>query len=229
MRRHLAPLAVCLFALFPSAALARSAQLADPSEPAPETAAETAPTSPSVRIDVAAPAIGIGATTAHGGAAIYAGAGAVIMDRSGHGARVLVGVLDTDPALRVFSASPSYATTFFVDASYDHPFRLLGDDRLGLGLDVYGGLSIGNVQFHQPSAGFCWSSCTQPPTETESVADGWHGGANAGASLDFRASVFVIGVDVRGRALFALERVEANEHVAQADVSASLHVGFGFY
>jgi hypothetical protein len=178
--------------------------------------AQEAPRSPEWRVDVGLPSMGVGTATdlPSTSTMLQLGSHVTVAHRSGHGARIGVGTSFNG----LLSESRSAA---IVDAGYVHRFRLTGDDRLGLGLDVGGGLSVGHIA---DSGGLCFGECT-PRT---AVSDGAHLGLNAGASLDVRAWVFTAGLDVRGRTMLALEP-QSGSSIAQVDLVASLYLGFGFY
>ena len=174
--------------------------------------------------------MGIGASTLDGNTAMSFGVGLRLAHRSGHGAFVSASIYDGDPALNILGPSPAHAGAWLFDAGYLHRLRLAGDDRTGLGLDLEGGLSGGRASFYQPTSG-CWfsSSCSSPPQVEEHVADGSYIGPSVGGSLDVRAWGFTIGLDVRYRLLFALDRSEATDRLDQHVFTAGLHLGFGIY
>lgn len=203
--------------------------LAPASALAQEAAAEATTTRPAPewRVDVGVPSAGIGAATDVPGddALVGAiGAHATVAHRSGHGARIGVGYTWSDTFINLGSTD---RTSYFVDTAYVHRFRLVGDDRLGLGLDLGGGVSFGGASDRGDS---CWGGCgPSGRPDPERVANGAYLGVNAGASLDLRLSAFTMGLDVRGRAMGALERTSDQSSPTQAELITSLYLGFGFY
>lgn len=105
------------------------------------------------------------------------------------------------------SFSAGFLGPFYVlgEAGYLHRFRLFGDDARGLGLDLEGGMSAGEVSAVTNGGGAVL-------------------GPNAALSLDWREGAFVVGLMVRYRALFEVE-TGAVEHAP----SITLRVTFGFW
>lgn len=223
-RTHALILALVIF----SPALARAQ--AEATTDAPSTEDVQTDHSPGARLDVFQ-GVGVGYTSAYDRPAFSIEGGVTLVMRDGNGVRVGVGYSSTDPANVVFSfgGTPASAHLLGIDAGYVRRFRLAGNDRAGLGLDLFGGMTAAHVAFAQASQGWCVSSCSQPPRTPEWVADGWHLGTHVGASLALRLSVFVIALDVRARALVALERVQPTDQLVQGDVTTTLSLGFGFY
>lgn len=182
---------------------------------------------PQWRVDVGVPSVGLGAATdVPGDDALIGGAGAqvTVMHRSGHGARIGLGLTYSEVPFNLSSASRQ---SFTLDAGYVHRLRLVGDDRYGLGLDLGGGLSGGTAS---DTGDTCWGGCgSNARTDMDRVASGAYLGVNAGASLDLRLSVFTMGLDVRGRTMVALERQRDASSPLQAELLVSLYLGFGFY
>lgn len=191
---------------------------------AQETATEATPPVPSestVRLDLGVPSVGVATTTAEGGAT-QLGLSVRVAHRSGHGARFdFLGWATND--LQLFN-SAGYASAVSYDFSYFYRFQLAGDDRLGLGLDLGGGMSVQTIEFHQASTLFG----PTPPRVDENVADGVHLGGVLIAALDGRAYGFTFGIDVRAHTTFALQGA-SNDARVQADLSLNTSVGFGFY
>jgi hypothetical protein len=182
---------------------------------------------PEWRVDMGVPSVGVGVVTDVNpddeGRNLGIGAHVTVAHRSGHGVRV--GLAFSLGGL----GGTERRNSSFVDAGYVHRFRLVGDDRLGLGLDVGGGLSVGSVI----DRGYDCSAlngvfCMSIP-DPRRVADGAHLGINAGASFDLRLFGFTMGLDVRGRAAAALERNDMRSSALQAEMLASIYLGFGFY
>ncbi len=173
---------------------------------------------PEWRVDVGVPSVGLGTATDVSSATLAVGVHVAVAHRSGHG----------------FSIAGEYTTSnlFFqigrnaalIDADYRYRFRLLGDDRVGVGLDLGAGLSGGEV-----AEGLSVGNVSgADPTTMPSVSSGAYLGSNLDASLDLRLSVFYMGVRARARALVALEPSSRPSPV-QADFVTSLYLGFGFY
>jgi len=186
---------------------------------AQETALESATpvqSAPQVRVDIQLPSVGVVGTTAQGSAA-QAGVGIRVGHQSGHGVRFDLLAWDD---LRLF-ASGAYATSF--DLSYFYRLRLAGDDRLGMGIDLGGGLSVQDIHFSRASS---WGE--PAPEITETIADGAHLGGVLIAALDGRAYGFTFGIDVRAHSVFALQGAPGDSSM-QADLSLNTSLGFGFY
>jgi hypothetical protein len=192
-----------------------SSELADPAD-----------TTPTVRLDVGIPAVGFAVGTFERDA-LMVGGHLTFAHRSGHGARVAItAVVDTSGTL--LGPHDAHGQAWLLETGYVHRFRLVGNDRVGLGLDVSGGLSGGEVRFHQATNGLCWGSCGSLPVVEEHVSDGAYLGANVGASLDLRLSVFVMGIDLRYHPLIALAPA-AGDELMQHLFTASAYLGFGFH
>ncbi len=179
---------------------------------------------PEWRVDVGVPSVGVGTATDAGNAGnamLAVGVHVALAHRSGHGFSI-AGEYTTSSLF--FGAGRSSA---LIDADYRYRFRLLGDDRVGIGLDLGAGLSGGEVEGHGSRNCF-WGCADVEPTPAPPVSNGAHLGSNLDASLDLRLSVFYVGVRARARALVALEPT-AGHSAVQADVTGSLYLGFGFY
>lgn len=189
--------------------------------------AAAAQSDPSFRLDFAGPNVGIGAATFDPELLRAVGAHVTLAHHSGHGARIDLTYLfpDSGPFLGPHRA---HGEAVLVDSAYLHRLRLAGNDRLGLGLDLTAGITAGEVSFYQPTGGLCFSNCPRPDPVEERVADGAQIGPNFGAALDFRAYGFVLGIDVRYRALLGLE-AQPGDRVDQHAFSASASLGFGFW
>lgn len=214
-----------VFALLIAPVLA-SAQAPEATLSDPTTLDAAVRADPELRLDVAFPAFGF-AVASFEGAPVYVGGHVTVAHRSGHGVRVGAGAaLDTGGSF--LGSHPAHGDAWMLDVDYVYRLRLVGNDRMGLGLDLSGGVSGGEVRFHQATSGFCWSNCGAPPAVEEHVADGAHLGANVGASLDLRLTGFSFGIDLRYRPTFALE-AQAGDELAQHLFTATAYLGFGFY
>jgi hypothetical protein len=182
--------------------------------------------SPALRIDVDLPSVGVALSTDDAprmtlGVAIRAVA------RSGHGAYLAVLDSDDPQAMSPFLPSgPARDQRAIFDLAYVYRARLVGDDRVGLGLDLIGGASAMHLQ-HQLGGGLFGPSVSQhfdaPP--------GWYVGAVLGASIDVRLHAFVVGLDVRYHGELVAHADVPND-ATRTDVhsmEAGLHVGFSFY
>jgi hypothetical protein len=196
--------------------------------PAPLAAQASSSSAPLVRVDFGGPSVGIGAGTLDPGVSVAFGGHVTAVHRSGHGARVdFTQVAPTSGEL--LGPSPASGGGWMLDVAYAYRIRVAGDDRLGLGLDVAGGISAADLHFYQPTSGLCiFGPCSQPAPVAENVADGAQLGANAGLSLDFRAYGFLFGIDARYRALLGLE-ARSGDRLDQHLFTASAYFGFGFY
>lgn len=230
-RTLLTTLALAFVAL-PGASLAHAQDAATTlAQPTAEHAApaHASRPAPPIRVDVEFPVLGLGATTADThGTEISWGAGVSVVEPGGNGLHVGVRRFTTSMGDGLLGPTPARVEGDVVDVGYVHRFRLVGDDRLGLGLDLTGGLTVGHMSFEQAAGGWCWSDCGSPPRVDEHFADGWQAGTNVGASLDGRIYGFTLGLQVRAHAYAGL-RPEAGDDVVQGDVHASLYFGFGFY
>lgn len=189
--------------------------------------AATAQTDPAFRLDLGVPNIGIGVATFDPELLIAAGAHVALAHLSGHGARVDFVYLSPDTGM-LFGPHRAHGESWMVDGAYFYRVRVAGNDRLGLGLDLSAGLTVAEVHFRQATNGLCFGSCGTPDVVVERVADGAHLGPNVGAALDFRAYGFVLGIDVRYRALLGLEAT-AGDRIDQHAFSATASLGIGFW
>lgn len=103
------------------------------------------------------------------------------------------------------------------DVSYVHRFALDGDDAQGLAFDLDVGLSAGEFGANAN----LFHDTPQLPSP------GLHLGFTYGASLDYRASFFDVGVDLRGHTLAALDP-RPTTSAWQLDLLLGLHLGVGF-
>lgn len=125
-----------------------------------------------------------------------------------------------------------------VEAAALYRLRLVGDDRRGVGVDVFLGASWADLVWN-PGHGACTSTgttdvvvrlptCTsepyRPPPQT--FGGGVRGGPLVGASIDGRVGGFVGGIDLRYRMLFGPERIP-DDPVALHVISLGFHLGFG--
>ena len=169
-----------------------------------------------MRVDFQLPALGHVQTTSDNGA-VQVGAGVRVGHESGHGVR-----FDVLAWVDLGFVNGGHGSSW--DLSYFYRLRLSGNDRLGLGVDFGGGLSVQNLYW--ASAGWGSSAPTTPARET--IADGTHVGGVLIAALDGRVYGFTFGVDVRAHSVFALQG-QAGDAAVQADVSLNTSLGFGFY
>lgn len=209
---------VLSFAL--SSASAAAAQDAEP---------PASPTAPPVRIDLDAPSIGLAANTlGTGPSAFYEGVGVRAVARTGDGGFFSASMIDSNAFTGIGGATGASSGGLLFDMGYLRRFRLVGDDRFGLGLDVQGGFSVAELWFSQGGGFFCGTSCRPEPVP-ESLADGLHAGVNVGGSIDFRAWDFTVGIDVRYRALAAMNEGHPGDEREQHVATFGLHLGFGIY
>lgn len=207
-------LTTCLLAALPLAAQEV------PAGPEVEAAAP-ALRDPMVRVDFALPAVGVTGTSADG-SGWQASIGVRVAHQSGHGVRFDLSAGQTR-AIQFLSSS-AYVSSTSYDLSYLYRVRLVGDDRLGIGMDFGAGLAVQTLFFNQPTSWFGSS----PPHVNESIADGVHMGGVAIAAIDGRVYGFTFGADVRAHAVFATQG-QSGDSVAQYDVSLNTSLGFGFY
>lgn len=163
-----------------------------------------------------------------------------VATRSGLGASVSVGGAGQLHFSRS-SLVESYVSGWMVDVMALYRFRLVGDDRRGIGVDVSAGLSSAHLNWndgHGAYSGDCglfsWS-CTEtlvtpytsPP---RSFTSGARVGPALGLGVDGRAGAFVGGFNVTYRAL--VYNGDAAPIAAEPDavhtVTAFGHLGFGF-
>ncbi len=227
----LAPLALFVLVALQGTAVAQAPDA--PSTPAPSATGEAAPaparTPPPIRVDVEAPIVGLGATSADPhGTELFWGAGVSVVEPGGNGARVTVTRFTTSLGSGLLGPTPARVEGDIVEVGYVRRVRLVGDDRLGLGLDLTGGLTVAHMSFEQATSGLCWGGCSPTPNVDEHFADGWQAGTHVGGSLDGRLLGFTLGLQIRARAYVGL-RPEAGDDVVQGDVTASAYFGFGFY
>lgn len=131
------------------------------------------------------------------------------MHGSGHGFAVRGGI-----ALGRVTLYPS------IEVDYLHTTQLAGDRRLGLVLQLLGGLSFADAE---DCVGF-WGCVDQPGV------DGFHAGANVGASLVFQAYGFTVGLDARYTVLSPTDRATEGERWEPLHaLTAGAVIGFGFY
>lgn len=185
--------------------------------PALCAAQDERPTIPSSRwrVDVMAPRLG-GIAVLRGGGQHDFGLIAEVEVRavhsSGHGFALRGGVALGD-------------TQFWpiVDLAYVHRFQLVGEPRLGLGLDLSGGLTAGQADDCLAASSF--ASCEDRP-----AVDGARVGGNAGATLVFHAYGFALDLDVRYRLLAPTERAQPMEAWEGEHVLTLMGgIGFGFW
>jgi hypothetical protein len=185
-------------------------------------------TRPGARVDVFVPTFELGTGSMDAFAGRY-GAEVAFADKSGHGARLGVALYDGSPFDPPFGPAPAQVGGELVDAAYVYRVRLEGNDRFGIGLDLGGGVSVGHLRFYQGRPRCLFISCDPAPPRTEpTITQGAHFGGNVMASLDFRVSVFVVGIAVRYSALLALER-NGSGPIGAHYGSGGAHIGFGFY
>lgn len=182
---------------------------------------------PAVRVDVDAPSIGV-ALSSDDDPRMVVGVGVRVAHRSGHGL-LLGGAWSDAPGAfaPVWPTAPARERRFLVDLAYLRRFRLEGDDRLGVGLDLFGGPSTAHVDPMQASGGFA----SEAPRSFDARA-GWYLGVVAGASLDLRVHAFTVGIDARYHGLVALEPASpfaGGDRLDLHSFEAGLHVGFAFY
>jgi len=196
--------------------------------PSPLAAQASASRAPLVRVDFGGPSIGVGVSTLDPNLSVALGGHVTAVHRSGHGARVdFAQIIPTSGGF--LGASPASGGGWVLDLAYAYRLRVAGDDHLGLGLDVTGGVSAADLQFYQPTSGLCvFEGCSPPAPVAEHVADGAQLGGNAGLSLDFRAYGFLFGIDARYRALLGLQ-AQPGDRLDQHIFTASAYFGFGFY
>ncbi|MFO0682340.1 MAG: hypothetical protein U0234_09830 [Sandaracinus sp.] len=198
-------------------------------ERAEATAARASRPAPPIRVDVEAPIVGLGAASADPhGTMLFWGAGLSVVEPGGNGVRVTVTRFTTSLGDGLLGPTSARVEGDVVDVGYVRRIRLAGDDRLGLGLDLTGGLTVAHMSFEQPTSGWCWSSCGPTPNVDEHFADGWQAGTHVGGSLDGRIYGFTLGLQVRAHAYVGL-RPQAGDDLVQGDVTASAYFGFGFY
>jgi len=186
-----------------------------PSPAVQEAIAPATPSAPEWRSDVTIPSMGIAVTPANAGLSI--GVGVRLAHVSGHGVRLDVGYSPLILDQEVYSRG--------VDLSYLYRFRLLGNDRVGLGLDLAAGLAFQELRYRH-TIGFFMGPHYTP--ETEDVADGANMGGVVSVALDGRFYGFVIGVDVRAHGVYGLQ-AEPGDRPFHGDVSANFTIGFGVF
>jgi hypothetical protein len=215
MRIALAPrllgLVVSLFVLTTaSSALAQSAS--GPPTPAARVRG---------RVDIELPGFGVAITSNDGPALSFAH---VIRyaHASGPGFRIAGALATTDAGVHILSSN-AYSQLVSADLAYLHRFRLVGDDRVGLGLDVFGGTAWAFVDDHEATS-WCVSTCPPPTPRPFGNPNGHYLGGVVGGSIDVRAHGFLIGFDVRYAGLLAIATAPGRADLQT--FAAGVHLGF---